>query len=305
MAAKIGFADPRPVLIILVGQLGHDDIGIDPARLNRATRRGVIARRGQPQRRLLAGLDDGLDRALAEALFAHHQRAAVVLQRAGDDFRGRCGAGIDQHDHRQAVRHVARPRIITLDVILVAAALGDDFAAFEEGIADVDRLVEQTPGVRAQIDDIAQWPPAGRLVDRQQGRLGLVRDIAREAVDVDDPDAVLNLPFDRAKLDPLAVHGELERLVAAGADQRQLDPGSGIAAHLFDRFVERQAVHQLAVDVGDVIARLDPRAPRRRVLGRGNHLYRSVLDRHGQAEPAIIAVGGGPQLVEIIGFDIG
>ena len=102
---------------------------------------------------------------------------------------------------------------------LLAAALRDDLAAFEEGVADLDRLVEQAAGVGAQVDDIADRLAAGRLVDRQSARrLVCVRDIAGEGVDVDDADAVLDLPLDRAKLDPLADDGDVERLVAAGPD---------------------------------------------------------------------------------------
>ena len=117
-------------------------------------------------------------------------------------------------------------------------------------------------------------------------------------------DAVLDLPLDRAKLDALADQGDVERLVAARADDGQLDRGSGRAAHLVDRFVEGEAVEQLAVDVGDIVAGLDARAPGRRVLGRGDHLDRAVLGRNGQAEAAVIAVGGGLERLEIRRFGV-
>src|SRR3954469_22042160 len=109
---------------------------------------------------------------------------------------------------------------------------------------------------------------AGRLVDRDQRRLGLVRDIAREGVDIDVADAVLDLPLHWPKLDPLAVHADVERLVAAGTHDGELDWRSLIAAHLAHRLVEVEAVDQLPIDMGDVVARLDASAPRRRVLGR-------------------------------------
>ena len=41
---------------------------------------------------------------------AHDDRASLVLQRAGDDLRGRRRAAVDQHDHGQVVDHVAGPR---------------------------------------------------------------------------------------------------------------------------------------------------------------------------------------------------
>ena len=49
------------------------------------------------------------------------------------------------------------------------------------------------------------------------------------------------------------------------------------AAHPLDRLVERAAVEQLAVDMGDEVAGLDPGAVGGRVAGRGDHLDRAVL----------------------------
>src|SRR6185437_11144974 len=111
--------------------------------------------------------------------------------------------------------------------------------------------------------DIAERVAAGRLVDRQQRRLGRVGDVARERVDVEIADAVLDLPLDRTKLDPFTNESDVERLVAAGSDDGQLDAGPGVALHLLDRLIERDSIQELAVDVGDVVAGLDARAPRR------------------------------------------
>ena len=188
---------------------------------------------------------------------------------------------------------------------LVASALRDDLAAVEEVVGNVDRLVEQAARVGAQVDDIAERMAAGRLVDRDQRRLGLLGDVAGEGVDVDVADAVLDLPLHRTKLDPLAGHADIDRLVAAGPDDRELHVGARIALHLRDGLVERQAVDQLAVDVRDVVAGLDAGAPGRRVLGRRDHLHRAVFDRDGEAKAAVIAVGRGLELVEVARLDIG
>src|SRR5687767_14599206 len=72
VAAKIGLADPGPVLVIRVRKLRHGDVGIDPAGLNRLARRRVITLGGQPESTLRTSLDNGLDGALAEAALAHH-----------------------------------------------------------------------------------------------------------------------------------------------------------------------------------------------------------------------------------------
>ena len=165
MAPKIGFAEPRAALVIGVGQLRDGDVGVDPAGLNRAARGRVIARRGQPKRGLFTQLEDGLDRALAEAFFAHHDRAALILKCSGDDFGGGRAAGIDQNDDRQSVRHVARLGIEAFDIVLGPTAFGHDLALVEEGVTDRDRLVEQSARVGAEIDDIAQRLAAGGLVD--------------------------------------------------------------------------------------------------------------------------------------------
>ena len=56
--------------------------------------------------------------------------------------------------------------------------------------------------------------------------------------------------------------------------------------------------------MGDIVAGLDPGAVGRRILGRGDDLDRSILLRDRQAEPAVIAVGGGPHRFEVGRFEI-
>ena len=77
------------------------------------------------------------------------------------------------------------------------------------------------------------------------------------------------------------------------------------AAHLVDRFVEVEAVKQFAVDVGDIVAGLDPGLVGGRVLGRGDNLDRAVLDGDRQADPAVIAVRGGLQLAVVAALHVG
>ena len=94
------------------------DVGLDALGLDRAARRRVIARRGQAQRAVLAERHDGLHGALAERARADQRRALVILQRAGDDLRGRGRAAVDQHDQRLAVGEVAAgPRVEALRVV--------------------------------------------------------------------------------------------------------------------------------------------------------------------------------------------
>ena len=90
-----------------------------------------------------------------------------------------------------------------------------------------------------------------------------------------------------------------------GADDPQANRGARGAAHPLDRLVEGAAIEQLAVDMGDEVARLDPGAVGGGVAGRRDHLHGAVLHRDGEAEAAIIAVGGAHQVLEAARVEIG
>ena len=79
----------------------------------------------------------------------------MILQRAGDDFRSRRRAAINQDDHRLALGQVARTRVVAHRFIGIPAPGRNDFAAVEEAVDDGDRLVEQTAGIVAQVKYIA------------------------------------------------------------------------------------------------------------------------------------------------------
>ena len=79
----------------------------------------------------------------------------MILQRTGDDFRSRRRATIDKDDHRLALGQVARTRIVAHRFLRITAPGRNDFAAVEEAIDDVDRLVEQTARIVAQVENIA------------------------------------------------------------------------------------------------------------------------------------------------------
>ena len=72
-----------------------DDVGDDALGLDRAAARRVVACRGQLDRGAVVHRQDGLHRALAEALRAQHDGPLVILQGAGDDFGSRSRATID------------------------------------------------------------------------------------------------------------------------------------------------------------------------------------------------------------------
>ena len=229
----------------------------------------------------------------------------MILERAGDDLGRRCASDIDQHDNRKSVRHIARFGAPALEIALIAPALGHDLAAFEKGVADPHRFIEQPARIGAKVDDVAGRLAAGGLVDRGQRSFGCRTGVPGKGVDVDDPDAILDLPLDRAELDLGAGDGQVERLVATATDDAQLDLGARRAAHLFDRLIKLQPVEQLPVDMGDVIAGLHARGKGWGVLGRSDHLDRAILHRDRQAEPAVIAVGGGAKRSVVRALHVG
>jgi hypothetical protein len=73
----------------------------------------------------------------------------MVLQRAGDDFRRRGRAAVDQHDDGLAFYQIARPCVEALRFFGVAAAGRDDLAFVQERIRDRDGLIEQTARIVA------------------------------------------------------------------------------------------------------------------------------------------------------------
>src|SRR5690554_2565512 len=108
VAGQVGLLDPGH--LVLAGQAGaahldvrHDALGLDGAAVG-----GVVERGGQLQGAILVERQDGLYRALAEAVGTHDHGAPAVLQGAGDDLRGRGAAAVDQYHQRHALAGVGR-----------------------------------------------------------------------------------------------------------------------------------------------------------------------------------------------------
>src|SRR6185437_14190563 len=156
MAAERGLAAGLDLALQVFGQILHEfDIGLDALRLDRTARRREVARGRELERAEGADRDHGLHRAFAEGAAAEERRALVVLQRARDDFRRRSRTAVDQDDDRLAAGDIAGMRVVAHRVFRIAAASRDDLAAFEEGVGDEDRLIEETAAVIAKVDDVA------------------------------------------------------------------------------------------------------------------------------------------------------
>ena len=213
MALERGLALHVVLALEIVGHvLEHLDVGLDALGLDRSARRRVIARRRQPQRSVLAERHDRLHGALAERARADQRRALVILQGAGHDFRRRRRAAIDEHHQRFAARQIAAGLgVEALRLVGRAAAGRDDLAPVDERVDDVDRLVEQSARIVAQIQDVA-LELVGRnlamqLVHRAlQAVLGLLGELS----DADVADvAVLDMRAHRLDVDEIADDGEV------------------------------------------------------------------------------------------------
>src|SRR5262249_18906412 len=136
--------------------LQHLYVGLDALGLDRTAGRREVPGRGQPQRPLVGTQrDDGLHGTLAKRTCANKGGALVILQRTGNDFRGRSRAAIDQHDQRLALGQIARVGVVALGLLSITATGRDDLAPVEEPIRDRNRLIEQATRIVTQVDDEA------------------------------------------------------------------------------------------------------------------------------------------------------
>jgi len=88
----------------------------------------------------------------------------VVLQGAGDDLAGRCGAAIDQHGDRQPGGDVTGTGVVALGILATPPTGRHDFAFVEKCIGDRDRLIEQPARIIAQIEDHPEELATGLLL---------------------------------------------------------------------------------------------------------------------------------------------
>jgi hypothetical protein len=113
-----------------------------------------------------------LHRALAERRrVADDERAAVVLQRTGDDLRGRGAEAAREHDERAVVDH--RGIGIAPDVDIAARAAGLYHGPLrDEQTGQVDRLLQRSATVAPQIQDHALHILGAELLEQPRDVLG-------------------------------------------------------------------------------------------------------------------------------------
>ncbi len=305
VALQIRFAHAQRIEQVAVRRFVHPQIGLHARGLDRPPFRRVIARRGQLDRRVGRQLAQRLHRTLAERAAAHHDRALVILQRAGDDFRGRCRAAIDQHHHRHGLEPGRQPgqRIATLGIEFAPAVerlvrigqlpfgADDDLIGLgQERRRDADRARQQAARIVAQVEH--QALDVGLFGVQFFGLFGqLVEGVFLELADAQPGVAGLDhLGLDADDLDFAAVQRHDPRLVVAGPGNGERDLAADLAAHALDGVVGRHIAHGDIVDPGDQVARLDAGPERGRVLDRRDDLDVAVFVRDFNAHADELAL---------------
>ena len=145
----------------------------------------------------------------------------VVLQRTGDDFRGRGRGTVDQHDNRRTAHEVAGRRC-SIDAVVgaVAPARCNHDPAIDELAGDLDRGVEETAGIVAQIEDQAVQPAVRALLQSDDGGSELDRRGFGERRHARVTDIVgLEIRLDGDDTNNRARQGEIEGRALAACDR--------------------------------------------------------------------------------------
>ncbi len=321
MALGIDFARDQRVVRIAFRVLVDRDVRTDALGLDRLARRRVVVRDRQLDAGVVRQRPHGLHRALAERGLAHDHRALVVLQRAGDDLRGRRRIGVGQHHHRDLLEQrrqilqrivLDRRQPVIVEVGLVDPlgvghlAIGRDHGHVlgQEGRRHADRALQHAAAVVAQVQHQALHV---RILLRQLGQAPaqIGHGALLEAGQADPADGRIDhLGLDRLHADLGARDRHREGAFFALAVDRQRDLGAGLAAHALDRLFERQPAHRLVVDAGDQVAGLDAGAEGGRVLDRVDDLDQSLFLRDLDAQAGKTAARAFLQFLEILGVQI-
>jgi len=151
---------------------------------------------------------------LTEGARSKNGCALQILQGAGYDLGGRGGTAVDEHDQRLAIGQVSRACVEAAGIIGVTATGRNDLAALQKGVGDIDRLIEKSTRIEAQVKDKA-LQLVGRyfLLDLGDRRFEVIIGLFREGDDPQIADIAFDAGLDRANCDDFANDAELDRLV--------------------------------------------------------------------------------------------
>ncbi len=201
------------------------------------------------------------------------------------------------------MQHVAvAAGVVALDVLGVAAALRNHLAAVQEQAGDAHGLVQEAARIVAQVDHQALHLRVLGL-EVLDGVGGLLGGLLVEGRDAQIAVVAFHMALGRLHIDRLAHQLDVEG-VFAGAHDGQGDRLADRAAHLLDRIRQLQADHALAVDGGDIVAGLDPGPRRRGVVHGRDHLDRTLVAGHLDAQAAVFAAGLVAHVAIVIGVQI-
>src|SRR5208282_6505435 len=100
--------------------------------LDQASAGRVIVPGGQGQAGVFAQLINRLDQAFAEAGLADHQRAVMILEGAGDDFRRTRRQAVDEHHNGIFIAIVTAGGVITPLMGMPSGVVNNKLALFQK-----------------------------------------------------------------------------------------------------------------------------------------------------------------------------
>ncbi len=115
---------------------------------------------------------------------------------------------------------------------------------------------------------------------------------------------ILKLPGDRLELDHAAGHRHIERFIPTGPEYRQLDRRTFGTAHLRHCLIEGLANDELAIEMSDVVARLETGPVGGAAAERRNDLHGTIVLDNGKSEAGIITVDHCFEALEIAAVEI-
>ena len=201
----------------------------------------------------------------------------MILERAGHDLGGRCGATVHEDDERRAIEEVTGSGVHAEPGIGGAPVGGHDHTVIEKGVRNGDTGLEHSSGVVAQIEHQALQALRTIALESRDGMLEILGRRFAEAGDANVPVARAECGLrDAVHLDVRALQGEVEHLTGARAAHGQPHGGSRLAAHAGDRRGNIRP-HVAAIDLRDEIAGTQSGTRGRRALDRVQDLHGRIL----------------------------
>ena len=303
MPGEVLFTDAAGFVEGLDASAIHDHVRLNALSLDRAAVGREVERGGQFHGPRLGDRQHGLYRALTEARRAHNDRARVILQGAGDDFRGAGRAAVDQHHDGRAGQPIHTAGVVVARRVIETSFCIHDDAACQEQARHIDTRAQHPAGVVAQIQDQAL-----------QGLLGLqgvnrVAHIVAGAFlklrDAQIGKTGFQPAFAHARhADRVALQGEIEGGGLARATDGQHDFTAFGPAHLADRLVDAEPFDGHAIEFENDIAALNARIRRRRTVDGGDNLQITVVHIDLDPQPGKLAGGRGLQIFKGVAVQV-